>query len=59
MSCELTTQSFYSELIETVCSLFVAYTKQTCKDTHLYDYSNSVFTDILSMVLMQLNSINI
>lgn len=59
MSCEMTTQSFYSELIETVCSLFVAYTKQTCKDTHVYDYSNSVFTDILSMVMMQLNSINI
>ena len=59
MSREQTLEDFYSELIETVCSLFVAYTKENCKQTHLYDYSDSVFTDILCMVTMQLNNINV
>ena len=55
----ITTGSFNSELIETVGLLFVAYTSQNGKNTHLYEYTNTLFTDILSMVMIQLNDVDI
>ena len=51
--------TFYSELIETVCTLFVAYVKENGKNTHLYDYTNTMYNDILSMVMIQLSNVSL